>query len=212
MRRCLAMGLLGALSLIASTASAQPTPASAQSTLGAASAGDPPPGPGVAMMPPLTRLQLTPLFGEPTGPGGSLAPPIAVLPLRLSLFGDVFPYGHLMPGDACGASEVAAGNSFAGFAVQRQAYLPLASRFTFHAFSRAGCALDAVGGAGLTYALPLPKDMWLVASAGMTTQQVSSGRSVLRNDARLDFVIDGSSKRPFAVGIGRRGLTFSGLW
>jgi len=200
MRRCLAMGLLWALSLFAPVAVAQ----SAQP--------DPPQGPGVAMMPPLTRLQLTPLFGEPTGPAGSLAPPIAVLPLRLSLFGDVFPYGHLMPGDACGSSEGAAGNSFAGFAAQRQAYLPLASRFTFHAFSRAGCPLDSVGGAGLTYALPLPKDMWLVASAGLATQQLSSGRGVLRNDARLDFVIDGSSKRPFAVGIGRRGLTFSGLW
>jgi hypothetical protein len=200
MPRSLAMGVLGALSLTVSAAQAQgPAPA-------------PAPGPGIAMLPPITRLQLTPLIGEPTGAGGFLPPPLAVLPLRLSLFNDAFPLGHFLPGDGCASSEEAVGNTFSGFAAQRQAYLPLGSRLSLHAFSRAGCPLDSLAGAGATFALPLPKDMWLVASAGIATQPVAAGRSVLHSDARLDFVFDGSSKRALAVGIGKRGFTFSGLW
>jgi hypothetical protein len=194
--RPLAIGLLGA-SLVAGPA---------------ARAQEPTPTPGAALAPQSTPLQLRPLFGEPTGTGGALQAALAVLPLRLSLLGDAFPIAGALGGDPCAARQEPSGNTTWGFPVQRQTYLPLTSSLVLHGFSRLGCPLDAGAGGGLTFAVPLPRDLWLVASAGVYGQPSMPGRSLLRTDAKLDVVLRATSDHPLALGIGKRGLTFSGWW
>ncbi len=179
---------------------------------GAAGAQEPTSSPGSALAPQVTALQLSPLFGEPTGSGGILAPPLAVLPLRLSLVGDAFPIAGALGAPSCEPRMEASGNSTWGFAAQRQTYLPLTSRLALHGFSRLGCPLDAGMGGGLTFAMPLPRELWLVAAAGVYGQPSMPGRSMLRSDAKLDLVMKATSPHPLAFGIGRRGLTFSGWW
>jgi hypothetical protein len=186
--------------------------ASLAAASGVALAQEPTSSPGAAMAPQVTTLQLSPLFGEPTGSGGALPPALAVLPLRLALLGDAFPIAGALGGAPCAPREGPSGNASWGFPVQRQAVLPLTSRLVLHGFSSLGCPLDAGMGGGLTFAAPLRRDLWLVAAAGVYGQPSLPGRSLLRTDARLDVVMRATTDHPLAVGIGKRGLTFSGWW
>jgi hypothetical protein len=126
--------------------------------------------------------------------------------------GDSFPIASALGGAPCASREEPSGNTMWGFPLQRQTYLPLTSRLVLHGFSRLGCPLDAGAGGGLTFAMPLPKDLWLVAAAGVYGQPALPGRSLLRSDAKLDVVLRATTDHPLAVGIGKRGLTFSGWW
>jgi hypothetical protein len=150
-------------------------------------------------------------LGEPTDLGGALAPAVAVLPLRLSLLGDAFPIAGALGGASCASREEPSGNTSWGFPVQHQAVLPLTPRLVLHGFSLLGCPLDAGVGGGFTFAVPLPRNFWLVAAAGVYGQPALPRQPVLHTDARLDLVVP-SGPQSFSVGVGRRGLTFSGRW
>jgi hypothetical protein len=193
--RPLAASLLGAL------LAALPLSASAQE----------PSSYGAAGVPIVTPLRFTPLFGEPTGPGGLLPPSLAVLPLRLSLQGDAFPLAGALGGSGCASREEASGNTQWGFPIQRQTYLALTPHLVLHGFSRLGCPLDAGMGGGFTYSLPLRQDLWLVASAGVFSVPNAPTPTRLHTDARIDLVLP-KTDHAWAVGVGRRGLTFSGKW
>lgn len=170
-------------------------------------ADEPTAGPGLSAT--SMRLQLSPL-GEPTG-DQSLEPTIAVLPLRLSLQNEAFPVGRALGDGSCATTEEA--NSIQGFALQRQTYLPLVPHLVLHGFSRGGCLLDSGAGGGLTYSIPLPNDMWLVASAGAYTQpNAAPGPIQLKPDARLDVVLRSTPSSALSLGVGRRGIALTGLW
>jgi hypothetical protein len=154
---------------------------------------------------------LSPLFGEPTSGGGLLPPALAVLPLHLSLMGDVYPVAGALGDASCEPREEASGNTSWGFPVQHQTYFPLTSRLVLHGFSRLGCPIDASVGGGLTLALPLQKEWWLVVGAGVLGQP-SLPRAPLRMDARIDLVMRATSDHPLAIGVGRRGIALTGLW
>jgi hypothetical protein len=171
------------------------------------------PAPPLAWMPTPTALQLRPLFGEPTGDANGLPPALAVMPLRLSLMSTTFPIAGALGGNPCTSREEASGNTVNGFAVQRQVYLPITQQLVLHGFSQAGCPLDAGMGGGVTYAVPLSKTSWLVASAGtyiLPSQQ--PGRIVKKSDARLDLMFKTSPDRTLGIGVGRRGLKLTGTW
>jgi hypothetical protein len=177
-----------------------------------ARADEPTAAPG--MLATSTQLHVAP-FGEPTG-DRALDPSIAMLPLRLSLLGDTFPIGRALGDSPCQTSEDATGNTRFGFPVMRQTYLALSPRLVLHGFSRGGCPIDAGIGGGATYSIPLPNDMWLVASAGVYSQanqaSATPGRSLLRSDARLDVVLRKTDSSSLAIGLGRRGVALTGLW
>jgi len=174
-----------------------------------AHADEPTPGPGLSTM--SMRLQLT-RFGEPTGDRW-LEPTLAVLPLRLSLMSEAFPVGRALGDDPCASHEDAAGNSIQGFSIQRQTYLPITQQLVLHGFSRAGCPIDAGVGGGLTYSIPLPSKMWLVASAGAYAQpSVTPGPIQPRPDARLDVILRSTPSSALSLGVGRRGIALTGLW
>jgi hypothetical protein len=173
-----------------------------------ARADEPTVAPGMAAT--STQLQLAP-FGEPTSDRW-LAPAIAVLPLRLSLVGATFPAAPLF-GDACSPQLTdPTGNTTWGFPLQRQVYMPITSQLVLHGFMRGGCAVDAGAGGGVTYSIPLPKDMWLVASAGAYTQPNLPTRAPMRADARVDLILRSTPSSALSVGLGRRGIALSGLW
>lgn len=170
--------------------------------------------PGPVFFP--TPVQLTlPPFGEPTATATGLAPALAVLPLRLSLMSSVFPLGSMAPGDpfGCKTREDASGNSNAGFPVQRQVFLPLTSRLVLHGFSTGGCPLDAAAGGGVSYAMPVARNTWLVPSAGVYGQPngiVPTAR--VKSDARVDVIFRTYTGRTLGVGVGRQGLKITGTW
>jgi len=170
--------------------------------------------PSPVFMPVPTPLQIPALFGEPTSADG-LAPGLAVLPLRLSLMDATFPLAGASPSDPfqCAAREDPSGNSQYGFPVQHHVFLALTPRLVLHGFSRLGCPLDAVAGGGLTYSMPVAKNLWLVPSAGFTVQPSSlQGRALTKGDARLDLLMKTSTDRTLSVGVGRRGLKLTGTW
>jgi hypothetical protein len=170
--------------------------------------------PGPVFLP--TPVQLTlPPFGEPTGTAAGLAPALAVLPMRLSLLGATFPFAAAMPGDpfGCASRQDPAGNSSSGFATQNHVFLPLTGRLTLHGFSSVGCPLDAGMGGGVTYAAPLTRQAWLVASAGVYGQPSAlPGVPRTKSDARVDVVFKAYGDRTLGVGVGRQGLKFTGTW
>jgi hypothetical protein len=179
----------------------------------AAARADEPSGP--ARVTQLTWVPLSttqPAGGEPTS-GDSLAPAIAVLPLRLSLVGSVFPSEHAFGDDSCAQSAAASGNTAWGFPVQKQTYFAITPRLAIHGFSRLGCPLDAGAGWGITYAAPLAPHWWVVGGLGAYgLASAVPGRPLLKTDARLDFVYSPSKDRAWAVGVGKRGVSFSGIW
>jgi hypothetical protein len=172
----------------------------------------PPPTPASAMVPTPVPLQLFPPSGEPTSTGGVLPPTLAVLPLRLSLMGGTFPIAGALPGDPCDSREESSGNTVWGFPVQHATYLQLTPQLTLHGFSSQGCPLDASVGGGVSYAITLPSNLWLVVNAGVLSQPSLPGGARTRADARLDLMMRPTPDRAYAVGIGRRGVTFTGQW
>jgi hypothetical protein len=171
------------------------------------------PVPSQAWMATPTALQLQPLFGEPTGDANGLPAALAVMPLRLSLASTTFPIAGALGGNPCGSRTEASGNTLNGFAVQKQVYLPITQHLVLHGFSQLGCPLDAGVGGGVTYAVPLSKTSWLVASAGtyiLPSQQ--PGQVVKKSDARLDLMFKTSPEHTLGIGVGRRGLKLTGTW
>lgn len=152
------------------------------------------------------------LLGEPTGDPGSLAGYFASAPLRLSLQNTIFPLGPAF--DQCGTREDAAGNATGGIPTQRYTLLRLTPKLVLHGFSAAGCPIDGAIGAGITYSVKVRPSVWLVAGAGIYTApapaQYGAGRT--RNDLRLDLIKQVGDQRSFSVGIGKRGITFGGVF
>jgi hypothetical protein len=166
-----------------------------------------------ASLVPLAPLS-APLFpGEPVGGAGDLSPYAAFTPLRLSLLSIHPPRADLFFGDGgCGARMEASGNTVNGFAVQRQTFMALTPRLVLHGFSQAGCAFDAGIGGGVTYAVPLAPNLWLVASAGMYAMPAfNSTKPTTAFDARLD-VVKRTGANTMRVGLGTRGVSFGGDW
>ncbi len=170
----------------------------------------PPPTPASAMVPTPVQLTLSPP-GEPTSFGTGLPATLAVLPLRLSLMGDTFPIAGALPGDPCHAQAEA--NSAWGFPIQHATYMRLTPQLTLSGFSSGGCTLDASIGGAASYVLPLPSNnLWLVINAGLLSQPGLPGGSRTRADLRLDLMMRPSPDRAYSVGVGRRGVTFTGQW
>ncbi len=190
--------------LLALTVLALPTTSAAQ---------DPPPStPAAAIVPTPVPLRLFMSTGEPTSAGGALPPALAVLPLRLSLASATFPIAGALPGDPCASREESSGNTLWGFPMQHATYLPLTPQLTLSGFASRGCPLDSAIGGGLSYAITLPNNFWLVANAGLLSQPSLPGGTRTRTDLRLDLMMRPTPDRAYAVGIGRRGVTFTGQW
>ncbi len=175
--------------------------------------------PAPAFMPVPTALTLWPLFGEPTGNTVGLAPALAVLPLRLSLLGSAVPRASTLPGDPfhCESYEEASGNSQAGFPVEREVYLAMTSRLVLHGFSRLGCPVDARVGGGVTYTMPLARNVSIVPSAGAYARSsVAQGRVLTQGNVRVDLQLNTSSDWPLGIGVvkrgGRQGVQLTGTW
>jgi hypothetical protein len=105
-----------------------------------------------------------------TTDSSTLPPNAASLPFRLSLLTTLYPLGPAFGVGGCSGPSVAAAGTI--FPTQPYTQLQLTPRLTLHGFSDLGCPgdpfapLDAGAGGGLTYALPLRPNVWLVGSAG----------------------------------------------
>lgn len=139
----------------------------------------------------------TPLFASEKDDELELLPLAAVTPLRLTLVFDAFPQARSFP--ECPSLEEPSGNTLNGFPIQRYTFLPVAPRLTLHGFSSAGCPVDAGIGGGLTYAMPLVKDTWLVPSTGFYSLP---RRGITNFAARIDVIRTSSDGRSLNVGIG----------
>jgi hypothetical protein len=196
--------------------SASGAPAAAQTTAAPASAIPVTPA-GVPVVGPLLGPpRVTVLFGQGDGNGfaGDTPIPSFVLdPIRLGLFAADVPVGAADP--ACRGSLEAAGNATAasgGFALQHAAELRLIPHLTLAGFSRGGCSVDSGVGAALVCAVPIRKDIWFVASAGILKLPHAgpNGASVTTSQFRADIVFARPAGRSLAVGISNRGLSFGG--
>jgi len=130
----------------------------------------------IAQEPTFTLAPYTPPAPAPVLAAGSptdsstLPPNAASLPFRLSLLTTVYPVGPALSVGGCSGPSVAAAGTI--FPVQPYTQFQLTPRLTLHGFSDLGCPgdpfapLDAGAGGGLTYALPLRPNTWLVASGG----------------------------------------------
>jgi hypothetical protein len=184
---------------------------SASSALAQEPTSQPPPAPAVTriVLQPFPRLVVG--SGEPTGDPNALDALSAFTPARLSLLSDLVPIGPLLGSD-CAAQSEASGNSLHGFTMQRYTFLQLTPRLVLHGFSSTGCALDSGVGGGVTYTVPLKKNMWLVGSAGVYAipGRGAALRARTRSDAGLDLMVRPAQDRTLSVGIGRRGVRFGG--
>jgi hypothetical protein len=142
-----------------------------------------------------------------------LPPAIALLPLRLSLVDPTFPMGAAFGEDPCFDPT---GTAVPLFASNRSAFLPLAPRLVLHGFSSGRCVVDSGVGGGITYAAPIAKDWWLTAGLGTYAVQALRANQptslIPRADARVDVVFRPAPDRAWAFGVGRRGLTLTGIW
>ncbi len=166
--------------------------------------------------PGMTRIVLRPFpqvivgSGEPTGDPNALSPFDAFSPARLTLVSTIVPVGPLL-GD-CATEAEANGNAFHGFGNQRYTFLQLTPRLVLHGFSNTGCALDAGIGGGVTYTVPLKKDVWLVASAGA---YAIPGRGATlparkQGNAGLDLVMRRAPAQTLSIGVSTRGVRLGG--
>jgi hypothetical protein len=144
-----------------------------------------------------------------------LLPYSAVTPLRLSLLSSIYLLGPAFGPGGCGASSVLAAGTI--LPVQPYAQFALTERLILHGFSDLGCPgdryapLDAGVGGGLTYAMPLRPNLWLVGSGGVygvPPQGVGLGRGAA--DLRIDLVKRLTDDRTLSVGVGRRSVGISG--
>jgi hypothetical protein len=164
------------------------------------------------MIPTPVPLQLFMPSGEPTSSGGVLPPTLAVLPLRLSLVGATFPIAGALAGDPCASREESSGNTVWGFPVQHATYLQLTPQLTLQGFASRGCPLDSAIGGGVSYAIALPSNLFFVLNAGLLSQPSLPGGARTRADVRVDLMLRPAPDRAYALGIGRRGVTFTGQW
>jgi hypothetical protein len=179
-----------------------------------------PPAPSSPSHVPLTWTPMptaVPLIaGEPTGDGTGLPAAVAVLPLRLSLLDAATPITLQWGADPCGSSGDPAASAAPAFPVQHHAVLALAPRLTLHGFSSGRCAADTGIGGGVTYAAPVAKNWWFVASAGIYGVQAfrpnQSPTLTPVTDARLDLVLRAQPTRPWSFGVSRRGVSVTGAW
>jgi hypothetical protein len=154
--------------------------------------------------------------GDASGAAGNAghAPSFVLDPIRLALFGDAVPLGSSDP--ACSGSPEATGTATAatgGFASQRTAAFQLVPHLTLVGFSRGGCGLDAAAGGAVVFAMPIRKDVWFAASAGILTLPHAGpmGSPVVNRHFRADVVFAQPDGRSLSVGVSKRGLTFGGV-
>jgi hypothetical protein len=134
----------------------------------------------------------------------------------LSLLAATFPAVAAWGIDPCSSRGDPTGGGVPYFAINRSAFLPLTPRLVLHGFSSGRCTADSGIGGGVTYAAPMGKGWWL--TAGLGTYAVQAFRPneppslVRKTDARIDVVFRPAPDRAWALGLGRRGLTFGGIW
>ena len=75
-----------------------------------------------------------------------------------------------------------------------------------------GCPLDASMGGAAACEIALPRNLGLVVSAGLLSQPSVLGGAKTSADAHLDLMFRPSPDRAYALGLGRRGVTFTGQW
>jgi hypothetical protein len=174
------------------------------------------PSPGTAMVPLLTPLRLSLRPSEPTAPAGTDATTLALLPLQLSLMSSVFPAMPGLLGTDCRAAAEASGNTVAGFSTLHAVMLPLGRRFTLSGFSQLGCGVDSGVGGAATLTFPLGRDLTLIGSAGLFSQPSlpNVAGNVVRPDARVDLMLNSSTKHPVSIGVDlrRQGFSVTGAW
>ena len=113
----------------------------------------------------------------------------------------------------CESREEASGNTVHGLPVQRYAPLLLAPNLVLHGFSSAGCPVDGAIGGALTYSVPVRPSLWSVAGAGVygvPAHYPFPARQ--QTDLRVDVMKQLDGRRSLGIGIGKRGISFGGVW
>ena len=152
------------------------------------------------LVPVVTPLRADDLFANGNGPTVEAA----FAPLRLSLTGGLFSQAGAFSG--CESRADASANAVHGFATQYYSFVRLAPQLVLHGYSMVGCAVDAGMGGGLTYAVPLRKNLWLVPSVGFYAVPAFGGGSsaFVSSAARVDLVKQLAWGRTLNVGLGTR--------
>lgn len=131
----------------------------------------------------------------------------ALMPLRLSLQG-TFPYARVVP--ACAASSENVGTT-ASLPQQRAAALRLTPALSLVGFSTMTCPVDTQASVGFVYTAPIRRDLWLVASAGVTlypTTTFAPPAAGPRTDARVDLTWKRGAGT-ISFGVGLRGFSMA---
>jgi hypothetical protein len=163
--------------------------------------------------------------GDATGSAGSPDPmgELALEPLRLSLFGQ----HALVPTGQCGDQEAETRTAATG-GLRRMAAFGTnllggsswrSPRLSLFGFSRMGCALDAAAGVGMTFTVPLQKNVAFTLSGGALYLPVTNpglsnpaGAPVRSGTVRAGVVFRRPNGGSFNVGVDTliRGFTFGG--
>ncbi len=179
------------------------------------------PAPGSAASPsPAERLwsQIALFFarGDASGNAGDslLGEDGSTGPLRAGLLAEA-PVASLSdPG--CRAQADASGGATAagpGGFVLRQRRLELVPRLTLTGFSRTGCVFDSVGGAGVSYAVPLKTNLSLVLAAGAMMMPQKNGRgpqTPVAGQVRVDLVMRRPQGHWTSMGVSNRQVSVAG--
>ena len=184
-----AMGLLATGTCIAATAQ-EPSPLAMQR-------------PTLTMLPPV---------GEPVG-APTLNPYELFTPLRLSLVAGVIPVGPAL-GKACGDDPEAGVAGAQSRSLPSYTLLRLTPHLVLHGFSNVmPCALDSGAGGGITYTVPIDRNVWLVGAAGMYAVPKIDQLPVRKSsELRVDVMTKQSSGQTWSVGVGTRGLHIGGTF
>jgi hypothetical protein len=146
------------------------------------------------------------------GDTGSLPGYMASAPVRLSLQNQIRPIEGGYP--ECASREDSAGNSIGGIPLQRYTVLRLTPHLELHGFTSGGCPIDGAIGGAVTYTVRVIPTLWLVAGAGIyaapAPAQVASART--RSDFHIDLIEKVNDTQSLSVGVGRRGVTFGGVF
>ncbi|NOU27232.1 MAG: hypothetical protein HOO96_04925 [Polyangiaceae bacterium] len=167
--------------------------------------------PSVSAPPTLVLPGPATALGDDAGTTRGLSLDTALMPLRLSLGGGTFPHARFVP--ACADSSENVGTS-ASLPQQRAAALHLTPALSLVGFSTITCPVDAQVSAGLVYTAPIRRDLWLVASTGVTlypTTTFAPAAGSPRTDARVDLTWkrDGGA---VSFGVGLRGFSVAGAF
>jgi hypothetical protein len=151
--------------------------------------------------------------GDTTGSDGHGDPigELALEPLRLSLLGEHVPLptsisdcrdGASVAGSFTGGPIMAGHRAFATNLLRPTSWRT--PRLTLFGFSRIGCARDSAAGGGLTFTLPVRKDVFFVASGGAIylPHAGPGGRPVSSTRLGADVVLRRSDGRSYSVGVG----------